>query len=723
MPGDRYRCSQLPFIQFPEPYNFLFFIFILEVAMKLSSSVTSGLTILAASFLVGAAMDTEATGLVQGRKLQPSCQQNLAGADIVILFDESGSMEEEQDTAAAHTVTMFNAFAARTGATPRFAVGGFGRKDGWFHDELHELTDNFVTNTGELWSALNRLVTDGSYEEGYKALVDTFDRNNGYLRWDFQPGSRICAIIFTDEDSDGSTSAGDVNRAKGANAIIPVVSEGGNRYSAVSSLPGGQVLSLVEFVRNPAPTIMTIVNACVTALSPNAVCKNYALPHDGTCKRSAGANAFNGGSFDPQGDNLALSIYPPGPFPVSGVSTNTQVILSVSDPLANCDTCQATMTVTNAPPTAACKDITVPVNDASCVYVPTDLSQQVDNGSSDSDGSAGPTFNASPQGPFSVGQHVITLEVTDNCGAKASCTSTVTVTNSPPETKCQDIERVVDSACKWSPSSSMESEIDNGSVDGEGFGFGLSVSASGPFDGSYGGTSFPVTLTGTDSCGATSECVATVTLKDETPPTAACELAANPSGAYTMTGDDNCGAVFYVVDTGSGTEWGPYAAGTVFEYTKDPGAQPAIEAGEAGADWIINGMGNPYIKAVDGSGNESDPGPADSSDAWCADVPEPKTPPPEPTTTTSTTTSTTTTTTTTTTASQPLPPPPPPGAGGDPHFKVNLIVHCPSPLSSFIGKEVLVVSCSLIKSFHFHSGWKPRSSDSRLAIDMERKLV
>ena len=126
---------------------------------------------------------------------------------------------------------------------------------------------------------------------------------------------------------------------------------------------------------------------------------------------------------------------------------------------------------------------------------------------------------------------------------------------------------------------------------------------------------------------------------------------------------DNCEiAAIYVVDSASGTEWGPYEAGMVFQYVEDASATPTIVVGTGSTDWKITGNGPVYIKAVDASGNESD-----QSNAWCEGatipaptpaVPDPTTAPvpaptnPDPTPTTATPTS-------------------PPGAGGDPHFWVG----------------------------------------------------
>ena len=79
----------------------------------------------------------------------------------------------------------------------------------------------------------------------------------------------------------------------------------------------------------------------------------------------------------------------------------------------------------------------------------------------------------------------------------------------------------------------------------------------------------------------------------------------------------------YVLDSGSGTIFGPFASGTTIKYTEAPGATPTqkkigSDKGNSNAiDWHITGNGDAYIYAVDASGNTS-------SDAACLVPPPPK---------------------------------------------------------------------------------------------------
>lgn len=89
----------------------------------------------------------------------------------------------------------------------------------------------------------------------------------------------------------------------------------------------------------------------------------------------------------------------------------------------------------------------------------------------------------------------------------------------------------------------------------------------------------------------------------------------NEDGFYELTAWDAVDPEpqIYVVDTGSGTVFGPFASGTKIKYTEDPTATPTSKKmgsskGQAGAiDWHIIGNGDAAVFAVDFSGNQADP--------------------------------------------------------------------------------------------------------------------
>lgn len=138
----------------------------------------------------------------------------------------------------------------------------------------------------------------------------------------------------------------------------------------------------------------------------------------------------------------------------------------------------------------------------------------------------------------------------------AACLAVSGACNQPPVAKCQDLTLTAGATCGASGS------VDNGSFDPDA---GDTITLSQSPAGSYGVGSTPVTLTATDSHGASSSCSATVTVQDTTLPViGACAgaTAVECSGALTpastsVSATDNCGAqnlTWAVTSTGpSGT--------------------------------------------------------------------------------------------------------------------------------------------------------------------------
>jgi hypothetical protein len=120
------------------------------------------------------------------------------------------------------------------------------------------------------------------------------------------------------------------------------------------------------------------------------------------------------------------------------------------------------------------------------------------------------------------------------------------------------------------------------------------------------------------------------TWQDTTPPTAACTPSVNPGGKepkapgkggqgqnqdgfYELSAEDVVwpadALAIYVVDTGSGTVFGPYPVGTNIKYTEANGAPPSEKKMGSGSDAVdvhITGTGDAEVYAVDGSGNVSE---------------------------------------------------------------------------------------------------------------------
>ena len=186
------------------------------------------------------------------------------------------------------------------------------------------------------------------------------------------------------------------------------------------------------------------------------------------------------------------------------------------------DACAATMDVTfgNQAPVAACQDVQVDA-DGDCLGAVT--AAMVDNGSSDPDGDP-ITLALDPAGPYELGATAVTLTVTDDKGESDSCEATVTVVDAtPPTVACPADIEVECSTAGGVPADDAQlaaffaafTAEDNCDDDLD-IVHDAPALFAGPCDDSGGVTL--VTWTATDDAGNESQCSATVTVVDTTPP-------------------------------------------------------------------------------------------------------------------------------------------------------------------------------------------------------------
>jgi hypothetical protein len=265
--------------------------------------------------------------------------------------------------------------------------------------------------------------------------------------------------------------------------------------------------------------------------------------------------------------NLLTITQNPLPGTIVGPGTIT-ITVTVKDANNNSSTCATTFKVClfeSIPPTAVCKDITVALNASGNASI---TGTDVDNGSSDNCGIASRTVSPSTFTCANKGPNTVTLTVTDPSSNSATCTATVTVVdNTPPTALCKDIT-VNLSATSPGTVTVNAADINNGSTDNCGVTQLLIDGAASKIFGCGNKGANTVTLTVKDASNNAATCTATVTVVDNTPPTALCKditvnLSATSPGTVTVNAadinngsTDNCGVTQLLIDGAASKTFG-----------------------------------------------------------------------------------------------------------------------------------------------------------------------
>jgi hypothetical protein len=218
----------------------------------------------------------------------------------------------------------------------------------------------------------------------------------------------------------------------------------------------------------------------------------------------------------------------------------------------------------NDPPVAMCQDVMASAG-ATCT-----ANASINNGSFDPDGNPITTTQV-PPGPYPLGTTTVMLTVTDDQGASATCTATVTVVdNTPPVVSCPaGTTASADANCR-APIPNVTGSViasDNCPLAGS-----LMITQS-PAAGTLVGLgTHSIAVTVTDAAGNATTCSTTFTVVDISQPAITCPAnitvdGSNISGGaavtFTATATDNCDSTPTVSCTPASGSFFPFGTTTV----------------------------------------------------------------------------------------------------------------------------------------------------------------
>ncbi|MBK8955965.1 MAG: BspA family leucine-rich repeat surface protein [Saprospiraceae bacterium] len=270
---------------------------------------------------------------------------------------------------------------------------------------------------------------------------------------------------------------------------------------------------------------------------PVALCQNVSVDADINCQATVTAEEVDNGSYDPEGAPLNYSLSPQGPF----ITGNTLVTLTVTDNFGFTGTCTATITVTEdiLPEIICPADIQVVKVNGECSAI---VTYNAPVGTDNCPG-AGTVLVSGPGsgGEFPVGATTETYMVTDASGNSATCSFTVTVSETvAPQISCPANSTINNDTDQCSAVVNFSTPAGTDNCAGA-----TTLQTAGI---SSGGT-FPVgttvnTFVVTDVSGNTASCSFTVTVNDTQNPTITCP------GNWHFTTD-------FAPWCGTGWEYGP----------------------------------------------------------------------------------------------------------------------------------------------------------------------
>ncbi|WP_273446867.1 hypothetical protein [Neolewinella agarilytica] len=310
--------------------------------------------------------------------------------------------------------------------------------------------------------------------------------------------------------------------------------------------------------------------------SPIALCQPVMQDADENCEAIVAAEGFDGGSTDPDMDELTFSIDLAGPFPIG----TTDITLTVSDgeEMSQCTT--TVMVIDNTPPVVEANDTTLyldenglaelaledfsyTLND-NCGATLTDIFRFDNHAGANNDlgADAGASnveeaksldqllsFDCDDVGNLNLCVEIIAQ---DEAGNETRDTITVTVLDTlKPIVVCQDLDVYLDANGVWSyAEEELFTATDNCAVDFTPYEQAIPLSCE-----DLGSIEVPLTVA--DLNGNDTSCVVTVTVLDTLKPTVVCQdieviLDENGEGTYTelelFTATDNCAVDFTPFD-------------------------------------------------------------------------------------------------------------------------------------------------------------------------------
>lgn len=349
--------------------------------------------------------------------------------------------------------------------------------------------------------------------------------------------SALCNNLTVQVGATGTASitTADINAGSSDNCGIQSLSLSANTFNCNDV--GNYSIQLNVTDQNGNSSSCSAVIIVEDMVPPTAQCQDITVQLDVNGAANITPQQIDNGSSDVCGAPiLGLDM---ASFDCGNVGSNT-ITLSATDQAGNVSTCTANVMVeNNNAPVAACKDVVVDFGNSNGSINLNLTPADVNDGSTVLCGSPILSLSVSDLtldcNNFSTPQTTI-LTVTDENGNSSTCTSSVYgFDQTPPTAECKNLILALDGN---GSASIAENAVDNGSSDVCGImDYDTDIKS---FDCNMLGAN-AVQFTVTDIAGNTATCSATITVEDQTAPTAVClttTVQLEPNGNYNLVEAD-----------------------------------------------------------------------------------------------------------------------------------------------------------------------------------------
>ena len=182
-------------------------------------------------------------------------------ADVVFLFDESGSMDPYQQAVRDNVRLIGDRLAASVDA--QLSVIGFGSSPKYM-PHLHTPATH---DLAAFEAALGELDTKGTYEPGIDAIVAAVQPDVG-----LRPEAGTCVVFIGDEATQWDEKVPDDAKAALAAAratLFSIIVPGSatRHYADLATGSGGAVFDIRTFGADPQPVLDAVLDSCVATVS------------------------------------------------------------------------------------------------------------------------------------------------------------------------------------------------------------------------------------------------------------------------------------------------------------------------------------------------------------------------------------------------------------------------------------------------------------------------